>query len=539
MREPIPPGAKVRYNKKGIMLLTMWGFGLSPRKESNDSGYILPTKNSSHNSRSESRNEGNMPKGAKKNSSSRSRDVNETYGSRRMKSYGSNKDCEIVASPVSLALSDESMSISDTHLGFEVSLDLGSASAPQPPPVSYEEYLAASKKVFRSQFSTNFAAISKSSHKRKENVGIQATSTHRVSLCGIGAGNDDVTFEDMAFLLQSHMVKDEVTSLHEEIKKLDWEVEKIDAERMEMEHSLLGIKIPEKTTTNSLWDIDLLLKEQNQQSLTTEEVLELQRKRGRCWTIQIQNPKAREALCSQLGHVVRGDGGGRHNPSNSISSSRLVLTPANCRECHNLRQLIVLAPVNENIAASIFVARDNAKAWGHVPGRLFKRLRKEGMNMGNIEYLSTGPGGAYFCEMSSGHTWWGSSDIEFVRLAKEWKVARVAFGVTRQFGAEICHSWIVVARDGRVAWKNIPARLHNKLELRLADNAAPAELTLGPEDSYFVRFLDGSVDYCLPATISNVCESIERDGGRITNVILRSESSHDYVIRHSELTRRS
>jgi hypothetical protein len=87
------------YNKKGIMLLTMWGFGLSPRKESNDSGYILPTKNSSHNSRSESRNEGNMPKGAKKNSSSRSRDVNETYGSRRMKSYGSNKDCEIVASP--------------------------------------------------------------------------------------------------------------------------------------------------------------------------------------------------------------------------------------------------------------------------------------------------------------------------------------------------------------------------------------------------------------------------------------------------------
>jgi IS5 family transposase len=459
-----------------------------------------------------------------------------------MKSHGSNKHCEIVASPVSLALSDETMSISDTHLGIEVSLDLGSASAPQPPPVSYEDYLAASKKVYQSQFSTNYAAISKSSHKKTENVGIQATSTHRVSLCGIGPANDDVTFEDMAFLLQSHMVKDELTSLYEEIKKLDWEVEKIDVERMEMEQSLLGIRIPKKTTTETSWDIDLLLKEQKQQSLTTEEVAELQRKRGRCWTIQIQNPKSREALCSQLGNVVPGDGGGRRTRTNSSSSSssspRLVLTPANCRECHNLRQLTVQAPVSENIAASVFVTRDNGKAWGHVPGRLFKRLRTEEMNLENIEYLSTGPGGAYFCELSSGHTWWGSSDVEFVRLAKEWKVARVAFGATRQFGAETCHSWIVVARDGRVAWKNIPARLHNKLELRLADNAAPAELTLGPEDSYFVRFLDGSVDYCLPATISNVCESIERDGGRITNVVLRSDSSHDFVIRHSEVMRR-
>ena len=236
-------------------------------------------------------------------------------------------------------------------------------------------------------------------------------------------------------------------------------------------------------------------------------------------------------LFRSLGYNISADTKRR---SGNNDTRRLTLTPNNCRESHNLRQLTIQAPVTDKIAIAIFVTRDTGKAWGHVPDRLFQRLKKERIGLNSIEYLSSGPGGSYFCELSSGHTWWGSSDIDFLRLVNEWKVARVAFGATRHYGSETAHSWIMVGRDGRVAWKNIPARLHNKLELRLVNNPTLAEITLGPEDSYFVRFLDGSVDYCLPATISSVCESIERDGGKITNVILREDSSHDFVIRHAE-----
>jgi hypothetical protein len=40
-----------------------------------------------------------------------------------------------------------------------------------------------------------------------------------------------------------------------------------------------------------------------------------------------------------------------------------------------------------------------------------------------------------------------------------------------------------------------------------------------PGDLYFVRFLDGSVDYCLPAEVAQVCEYVEKNGG--TRYILR------------------
>ncbi|OEU20662.1 hypothetical protein FRACYDRAFT_267721 [Fragilariopsis cylindrus CCMP1102] len=99
------------------------------------------------------------------------------------------------------------------------------------------------------------------------------------------------------------------------------------------------------------------------------------------------------------------------------------------------------------------------------------------------------------------------------------------------------NSWIILSHDGRAAWKNLPSRLSNKLEERLANRAAPVEVSLGPGDSYFVRFLDGSIDYCLPAKVARVCERIEQRGGTITNISLHPDISHDFVIRHTELTR--
>lgn len=525
---------KVIYSAEAsMMILTMWGFGTSSRKEAVDSG----------SSKTSTKNATPTKKGKRGNTAlkvSTSTRPSRSSGKEDYRQYGTSRHCEVVPSPVSFALSDETMSISDTQLGIEVSLDSGSAMAFLPSPLSFEDYLGPSRKVYRSQFSTNFEAIAKLGNRKQGNSpDLQTNNKHRVPLFGRGGiVCDDMTFEDIVFLLQSHVVKDEQSSLEEEMKRLDFEVEALEADRMELEQDLLGIRIPKKLVADR-WDIDLLLKGQQQQSqLTAEEIDELRRRRGRCWTIQIQNKKSRDSLCSQLGYVPTSDTGGTRKIKNN-KANLLSLTPANCRESHNVRQLIVQARTREKIATAIFVTRDTENSWGHVPARLFRRLKKEGIDLHSIDYLSTGPGGAYFCELSTGHTWWGSSDPDFIRLVMEWKVSRVAFGASRDYGGETLHSWIIVGRDGRVAWKNIPARLHNKLEFRLADNVTLAEVTLGPEGAYFVRFLDGTVDYCLPAKISSSCESIERDGGKITNVILRVDSSQDFVIRHTEVSQAS
>jgi hypothetical protein len=60
-------------------------------------------------------------------------------------------------------------------------------------------------------------------------------------------------------------------------------------------------------------------------------------------------------------------------------------------------------------------------------------------------------------------------------------------------------------------------------------------VSLGPGSSYFIRFLDDTIDYCLPAEIAQACELIERQGGRITDIALHPEISHDFMIRHTEL----
>ena len=160
-------------------------------------------------------------------------------------------------------------------------------------------------------------------------------------------------------------------------------------------------------------------------------------------------------------------------------------------------------------------------------------------------YLSTGPNGYYFAEFRSGECWWGCAgeDKEFYEILKQWEIYRVVFGSTVTHttpdGREIItNSWIILARDGRAAWKNLPSRLHHTLENRLANSAAPAEISLGSGESYYVRFLDGTVDYCLPAEVASVCEHIQRKGGTITDMAMNPEVSHEFMVRHTEVPSR-
>ena len=166
----------------------------------------------------------------------------------------------------------------------------------------------------------------------------------------------------------------------------------------------------------------------------------------------------------------------------------------------------------------------------------------------DMKYLSTGPHGSYYAEFHSGECWWGLAvdDAVLNRVLQSWDVYRIAFGsiefvdeesndIRDNTKAIASSSWIVVACDGRVAWRNLPAALSQVLESRIANKCAPVDVSLGPGGSYFVRFLDGSVDYSLPAKVAHVCDRIEKRGGLITNVCLHPEVSHDFIIRHTEI----
>ena len=153
-----------------------------------------------------------------------------------------------------------------------------------------------------------------------------------------------------------------------------------------------------------------------------------------------------------------------------------------------------------------------------------------------LTYLATGPNGSYFCSFSSGHVWWGIADPDFAAIVKEWPVYRVAFGDAKKLpNQKRLFSWIIVSRDGRVAFKNLPLRLTNLLNSRLADESAPSEISLGSEGAYFIRFLNGTIDYCLPSHITEVCNFVEKRGGKITNVLLHPLLSKEFIVRHTEM----
>jgi hypothetical protein len=223
------------------------------------------------------------------------------------------------------------------------------------------------------------------------------------------------------------------------------------------------------------------------------------------------------------------------------------LGPDNCTEGgagEKIRHVAIVGGRANDTAFFVSRDRDKSSTWGYLPPQLFQRMKRAGFDARyDLMYLSTGPQGCYYAEFRSGDCWWGNAlkdDKNFHMIVKNWDVYRVAFGPIVTYKDDDGHrwtanSWIILGRDGRAAWKNLPSRLHQKLESRLVDWPAPAEVMLGSDDSYFIRFLDGTIDYCLPAEVASVCDYIESRGGRITDMALHPEVSQDFVIRHTKI----
>ncbi len=129
--------------------------------------------------------------------------------------------------------------------------------------------------------------------------------------------------------------------------------------------------------------------------------------------------------------------------------------------------------------ASFFLSKDDGRCYyesldASLEERLKKFNHRSSTNV-SIRYLSCGPNRSYFAELVSGHIFWGMEghDEEFKNIMDNWGVHRVAFG-----SFEHDTSWLVLGKDGKVAWRNIPCRLH-KLLLNRRKNQVCSLLSLG------------------------------------------------------------
>ena len=197
--------------------------------------------------------------------------------------------------------------------------------------------------------------------------------------------------------------------------------------------------------------------------------------------------------------------------------------------------------------SSYFISWDNQK-WCHhgsIARHFYTRLAKKCLidKCPNITYLAVGPEsrpGAndnyYYADLDNDESWWTNFDEDFHEAIQNLPVQRVAFG-TPYPGSNGKPSWIILGKDGRSAWKGIPTRLHNILSSRHPTLCAACEVSLGPSGSFFIKFLSGEIDYCLPAGMANKIESIEKRGGVITNVLLHADCN-GVIIRHTETMRK-
>jgi hypothetical protein len=403
---------------------------------------------------------------------------------------------------------------------------------------------------------------------------------HRIPLHGMAPV--EAAFEDVLNLLQHSHVADEYTAVHQEFEQMNAEMEALERDRDYLQANLNTqsmsptaarspiSQLPSIAPLSVDWDVQKVL---DSARLTDAERRRLEAKRGDCFTMCFGNPRAREVFLTKC-NAKLSDLLKTHSGSPKKRGTRIVLPPSDCLTLgpHNcraggaassIRQVTLLKdsgsshgsknnPMSPSHQISgFFLSRDAGKAqtWGRIPSKLYRRIKEEAgasqCDFGDLVRLSTGPLGCYFAEFRSGETWWGSpvmtDDTEdFHSILKTWDVYKVVFGPLttmedKDSGSKrLVNSWIIIGRDGRVAWKNIPPRLKNRLESRLADWAALSDVSLGLGGSYFCRFLDGSIDYCVPASVASVCEYIECNGGTITELSLHPEISNDFLIRHTE-----
>ena len=468
----------------------------------------------------------------------------------RRRPRGKNKSSGLTAG----CIDEQAMHLAETISGIEVSFPTDQHSArngelkvaPLPAAlqntgvISLAKQLLQRKKIYRTQFCvSNWPVLEEQDDKLLSPSEFTTPRKHRVPLFGSASKENKLLFDDVLFLLRGHESKSEACCIEAELALLNAEIEALEKDRVDLK-SLRIPSSPGQKAAQVDWEIHRLLMERK---LTPLQRSKLQELRGTCLTVSLHNPRALETFSMKCG--IKASSLKTRGKRKPFGFDVVQIRPANCRDGGAAAAIQHITLMKTSSADSAFlISRDFSKSYnyGHLPDRLYRRMKDNGMDphhfASDIVYLSTGPLGCYYTEFRNGEKYWGSAveDEDFHNICSEWNIYRVVFGAASALEDAEGHkyftnSWIILGRDGRAAWKNLPARLHNKLESRMANEAAPSEVALGSGNSYFVRFLDGTVDYCLPTSIAQVCENIEKQGATITSMSLHPELSHDFVIR--------
>lgn len=178
---------------------------------------------------------------------------------------------------------------------------------------------------------------------------------------------------------------------------------------------------------------------------------------------------------------------------------------------------------------AFFVSRANGRCLfrGIHPDRAEEYFIGSIGSSGNtVPYYAMASDGRHFARHCSGASSWngGDDDERFSELCADPNraVARVAFGDPG--------SWFIVFENGRWEAKGVPDRM---VDFVHANGSSPTEVSLGEDDTYFVRMTNGEFDFSLPRSCATVCRELANKGHALTNVALSpTNTTFGWLIRY-------
>ena len=222
---------------------------------------------------------------------------------------------------------------------------------------------------------------------------------------------------------------------------------------------------------------------------------------------------------------ARRERGDRYLCSMNAEAQSAFFKKAGTRDTFKTIETLALTP------RGFFFCRESGDSyWSGLCEGLADRLVKERKNVcGMITYLACSPDGQnYYCKLKDGQFWWSGGLPDGFSAAvrcRRRSVAKVALGCDE-------NSWLVMYSDGSVASGSLPYKLGNILRSRDPRLPGPTDISLGPEETWFVRFKDGSTKHVLPANVTESIDSLQLGyGGRVTSVAMVEGGGH--FIRHT------
>lgn len=372
--------------------------------------------------------------------------------------------------------------------------------------------------------------------------------------------------EKYPVLNEDRAVEEELLNLWQEMKAIEQDRKVILQEKYDVNNNMVYNEKQKWTKCaiwkcNKHWDIDEYLDGVNRKNLGFRNYAASISKENRKY-LQSRRGEYLHAGFKVKGRVTKSSNGFHFKSTNilKVFATKCGGNPNSCRphkalqDCRSfldifgiqliathassVRNLAVLA--DEIGTSSFFVSKDDGRSYynSYLPPRLMERWKSESLHdpdscFGRLRYVSCGPCGSYYAELVSGQSFWsiGRHDEAFQLVMDKLHVHRIAFG-----SFELDSSWIVLSKEGHVVWRNIPLGLQKVLLSREPAQAAPCEISLGYQGSYFIRFLDGEIDYCLPSFMTEVVNRILWQGAEITSIIMNVDAPDAFIIRHTKFS---